>query len=82
MAKIVRRTVDEDIDRIEAFIASMERKYKMSSDAMAKAAWKDHSLDTPEVATWLIKHRTLKDLRQVKAQAESGTTTGTPTTIT
>ncbi len=77
MPKRTQVAVEDEIKRLQKFISDMERKYHMSSDEMAKAAWADHSLDTPEVASWLISHRTLKGMQKRKSEREAGRTTGT-----
>jgi hypothetical protein len=82
MVKVVRVPVENEIRRLEDHLAAMERKYRMTTEEMAAAAWKDHSLDTPEVGLWLTNYQALKMLRGMKAKHEAGIMTGSPSKTT
>jgi hypothetical protein len=82
MARVIRVPVQDEIKRLESHLSEMERKYGMSTEAMAKAAWEDHSLDTPEVGLWLTNYQELKMLRDMKSKHEAGATTGSPSKTT
>jgi hypothetical protein len=76
MVKVVRVPVENEIRRLEDHLAAMERKYRMTTEEMAAAAWKDHSLDTPEVGLWLTNYQALKMIRRHLDEDKSGLTTG------
>ena len=75
--RIVQEPIEETIDRLDAFVARMERRYECNSDCMREAVAHGKSKETAEVARWLIASRTLQRLRAVVGRERGIATSST-----
>lgn len=74
--RVRREPVEATIERLETFIARMERRYECSSEVMAAEVASGKARDTAEVARWLSDYRTLQYLtRDGDRETPIGTTT-------
>lgn len=77
--RVLRRTLDGEIARLEGFVRRMESRYECSSDFVAEATRCGHMKETAEIARWIETYRTLTSLREAR---DAGSETGSATTST
>jgi hypothetical protein len=79
MVVVRREDLTQTIDRLERYVARLERRYEMSSAEMREAVKSGRFKETAEIGSWLSKYRQLEEFR---GRQRSGRTTGTHTRAT
>lgn len=77
--RVIRRSLDDEIARLEGFVRRMESRYECSSDFVIEATRCGHMKETAEIARWIESYRTLTSLREAR---DAGSGTGSATTNT
>ena len=74
--RVVSRTVDQEIQRLETYVGRMEARYERDSAEAAAALASGSLKETAEVARWIGNYNVLMSLREAPA---GGSETGFPT---
>jgi hypothetical protein len=77
-SRTVREPIARTIERLEAFVSRMERRYECTSPAMEAEVQAGHARETAEVGRWLGEYRALVELQAVAHGPAAGSRT-TPT---
>lgn len=75
--RTVQEPIETTISRLETFVARMERRYEIESEAAADAVERGDMRETAEVAKWLISYRTLQRLKGHAGRSRRSTTSST-----